>query len=278
MKTGIFAITAFCATVAFAQGPGAFVRPGGPGRGFGAERVVTGAPYSAVEVHQFQEQLADGNTINRTSQITLYRDTNGRTRTEVTVTPPSGSGKQPFTMVTISDHVAGKQYILDSSTMTFHTNRIPVANAVAGNRSGRGGNAQARTAPSTSGSATPAVRQGRGGAQITRAALGSQMKNGALATGTRETEVIAAGKVGNAQPLTVTRETWYSEQLKRNVEVRVVDPQHGDSTTELTNLVAAEPSAALFEVPSGYTEKNVRRGGGPGFARSSRPVGPGSRQ
>src|ERR1700733_922041 len=112
--------------MAFAQGPGggrgAFSR-GGPG----AERVVTGAPFSAVEVHQFQEQLANGNSISRTSQVTLYRDTMGRTRSEVTITPDAASGKQPFTMITISDPVAGVRHELNSSTMTSHSGRIPMA-------------------------------------------------------------------------------------------------------------------------------------------------------
>lgn len=259
-----------CASIAFAQG--AFVRPGGPmgGRGGfgGGERIVTGAPYSAVEVRQFQEQLGDGNLINRTSQTTLYRDSQGRTRTETTVTPPASSGKQPFTMIRISDPVAGQMHVLDSSTMTSRTSRIPKANSAA--RPGRG-NSQVRTAsPSAAGTATAGTRTGRNGAAITRTELGSQLKNGVLATGSRETEVIPAGKLGNSQPITVVRETWHSADLKRAVEVKVSDPQHGNSTTELTNVVQGEPSASLFAVPSGYTEKGGGRGGRGAF-RGGRP-------
>lgn len=275
MNRKAFACGIAFTAIALAQGPGAFMRPGGPGGrggfggGFGPERIVTGAPYSAVEVRQFQEQLGDGNTINRTTQTTLYRDSEGRTRTETTVTPAANSGKQPYTMITISDPVAGKRYVLDSSTMTYRTSRIPTAAAAAA----RQGHAQARQAPSTtSGSAAPATRPAGSGTAVTRTELGSQMKNGALASGTRETEVIQAGRIGNSQPITVTRETWYSAELKRAVEVKVTDPQHGNSTTELTNLVQAEPSASLFTVPPGYTEKNAGRGGrGAGFARGPRP-------
>src|SRR5580698_2025597 len=104
------------ASMALAQG--GYVRPGGPmggGRGgFGGERVVTGARYSGVEVHTCQETLGDGNVINRTTQTALYRDSSGRTRTETTVTPSTASGKQPFTMITISDPVAGKRHELNS--------------------------------------------------------------------------------------------------------------------------------------------------------------------
>jgi hypothetical protein len=253
-----------CAVAAFAQGPGgrggAFARPGGPmGGGFGAERVVTGAPYSAVEVRQFEEKLGDGNTISRTSQIALYRDTRGRTRSEVTVTPPPSSGRQPYTMITISDPVAGQRHLLDSSTMTARISRMPMLSTAQG-RNGRGNAHPRPIAP-----AGAAARSGRGGAAIARADLGTQLRNGVLATGTRETEVIAAGRIGNSQPIQIVRESWFSAELKRAVEVKVVDPQHGNSTMELTNLVAGEPSAAFFAVPAGYTENTATRGGRTGL-------------
>jgi hypothetical protein len=227
------------------------------------ERVVAGAPFSAVEVSQIQKQLAKGNSINRTSQVTIYRDTMGRTRSEVTVTPDASTGKQPFTLITISDPIAGVRHELNSATMTSRSSRIPMTHGGLG-RGGRG-NPQDRPA-------TPPA-SGRGGAAIARAELGSQVKNGVLATGSRFTEVIPAGKIGNAQAITVERETWFSTELKRAVEVKITDPQRGNSTMELTNLVPGEPSASLFFVPSGYTE-SAGRGGRGGFVRG----GPGGRQ
>jgi hypothetical protein len=275
MNRKVLGFLVVCASMALAQG-GNF-RPGGPGGrgpggrgGPGGERVVTGAPYSGVEVHTFQETLGDGNVINRTKQTALYRDSQGRTRTETTVTPPASSGKQPFTMISISDPVAGKRYELNSSTMTVRTSRMPVHNPSSTN----GANGQVRRAAPTTGATTAGTtsgtRTGRGGAAITKTDLGSGLKNGVLAAGSRETEVIQSGKVGNTQPITVVRETWYSAELKRAVEVKVADPQRGNSTIELTNLVPGEPSAAFFTVPAGYTEEPVKRGGrggGPAFNR-----------
>jgi hypothetical protein len=258
MKVGISLVVV---SFALAQGPrpGGFAHPGGPGRGFGpgGEHVVANAAYSATEVRTFQEQLADGNTINRTTQTVIARDTQGRTRTEITVTP---AGKSSYTMITINDPVAGLRHELNSSTMTSRTSHIPQIRAGAPGHSGRGrGAAQARTANS---GATAAVRTSPGGSQITRADLGSQVKNNILASGNRETEVIpAGGHLGNTQPLTITRETWYSSQIKRDVEVKVTDPQRGNSSTELTNLVPGEPSADLFSLPAGYTDKVMGRGG-----------------
>ncbi len=257
----VIGILLVVASFALAQGPrpGGFAHPGGPGRGFGpgGERVVANAPYSATEVRAFQEQLADGNTINRTTQTVIARDTQGRTRTEITVTP---TGKSSYTMITINDPVAGLRHELNSSTMTSRTSRIPQIRSGAPGHSGRGrGAPQARSANS---GGTAAVRTSPGGSQITRADLGSQVKNSILATGIRDTETIPAGShFGNTQPLTVTRETWYSSEIKRDVEVKVTDPQRGNSSTELTNLVAGEPGADLFSIPAGYTDKVMGRGG-----------------
>jgi hypothetical protein len=226
-------------------------RPGA----FDAARLVTGAPFSAVEVNTFDEQLANGNAISRTTQTVLYRDTQGRTRTEVTVTPDASTGKQPYKLIVIADPVAGQRTVLDSATMTSRASRMPMARPAGAGRSGAG----AQTRP-----AAPALRSGtaRNGAEVASADLGTQLRNGVLAAGTKVTEVIPAGKVGNAQAITVVRETWMSNELKRPVEVKITDPVRGNRTMELTNLVPGEPNAAFFSVPSGYTE--VKSGRGPG--------------
>src|SRR3954453_4938414 len=63
--------------------------PGGPGgRGLGGPGgpavVVTGAPYSGVEVRTSQQVLATGGMISRTEQSNIYRDSQGRVRKETT--------------------------------------------------------------------------------------------------------------------------------------------------------------------------------------------------
>ena len=65
------------------RGPMGFGGPGGPGRG-GPVATVTGAPYSAVEVRTSQQVLAAGNTIQRTDNTNVYRDSQGRVRRETT--------------------------------------------------------------------------------------------------------------------------------------------------------------------------------------------------
>jgi hypothetical protein len=247
-----------------AQGP-----PGG-GRGFGAgfagrgadilgagpgsRTPVTGAPYSATETLQRQQTLADGNQIATKEQSNVYRDNQGRIRTEQTITPSASSGQAPYTVVTIFDPVSGYRYTLNSSTMTAFQSPLP------------------RPRPASTGSSTrpsPPARPNE-----TTTSLGTQTINGVAATGTQLTEMIPAGAIGNAQAIQVVRTSWISTELKVPVQIRTTDPRYGNTDMELTNIVQAEPSSSLFVVPAGYT---TQQGGGPGGPRGAGRRGPGPR-
>jgi hypothetical protein len=68
-----------------------------------ARSVIKGAPYSAIAVNETRQVLSDGNRIERSSSISLYRDSQGRTRQE-----------QANGAVFINDVVAGKGYVLNT--------------------------------------------------------------------------------------------------------------------------------------------------------------------
>ena len=74
---------------------------------------VKGAPYSAEEVNETNQMLADGTRIHRENRTTVYRDSEGRTRRE---TPDN---------ITITDPVANVTYFLDPKTMTGQ--KLPMA-------------------------------------------------------------------------------------------------------------------------------------------------------
>lgn len=250
-----------CLTLLFAaslpaQGP---PPPGGrgfgreariPGAGPGSRSVVTGAPYSAVETVQRQQTLANGNQISTKQQTNVYRDSQGRIRTEETVTRRSASGETARTIVTIMDPVAGNRYELDSSTMIAHQSGLPRFER---NRTNE------RPAPP----ARP---------NVTTTSLGTAVVNGVSATGTQLTETIPAGAIGNAQAIQIVRTTWVSTELKVPVQIKTTDPRFGTTDMELANITQAEPSASLFVVPSGYT---IQQGGrGPGGPRGAARRGP----
>ena len=61
-------------------------------------KVVTGAPFSGVAVTESTQTLADGNHIVRKTQSNIFRDSQGRSRKEVTITgfaPLAASGTTP---------------------------------------------------------------------------------------------------------------------------------------------------------------------------------------
>jgi len=269
MKTlivvGILAVSA-----ALAQPPGP---PPGGRMGFGGRgpmgagefmRPVTGAPYSATEVSSSQQVLANGNVIQRQSQTNLFRDGQGRTRSEMSMKHQDGT---TTTHVMIHDPVAGVMHDLDpvnkvSRDLNFHVPQAG-ANQQGGPRGGGRG-------------ANRAMVQGRtSDPNVVTENLGTQTINGVSATGTRMTRTIPAGAEGNSLPIQIVHETWTSDDLKVPVMVKHSDPRSGTSTTQLTNIVRGEPDATLFTVPSGYT---VQKGGGPGRGPGRGPRGGGNGQ
>ena len=86
------------------RGPRGF-GPGGRGPdGPPPNQVVSGAPYSGVEVRSTQQVLANGTVIQHQDQTKVSRDSLGRVRRESTSQTPDG---KTVTRLTISDPVSG---------------------------------------------------------------------------------------------------------------------------------------------------------------------------
>lgn len=227
------------------MGPGPMI-----GFGPGMGRTITGAPYSAQEITEETQTLANGNVISRKVQVNVYRDSSGRVRTERAV--PMGrqapgetaAPNTTRTVVTIHDPVAGVSTNLDAASKTARQVKLPNF----GNNPGFEG------------------RQGRGpqsgvsDPNVVTENLGMQTINGVQANGTRITRTIPAETIGNAQPIQIVTETWRSPDLQVPVMTKRVDPRYGTVVTQLTNITRAEPDPALFQVPSDYT---VTQGRGP---------------
>lgn len=227
-------------------------RPFGPGGfGFGGRaKVVTGAPYSADVSNQRTQLLPDGNSISQTTTGHVARDSQGRTYSQETITGGPFAQNGPVTVTFISDPVAGYVYNLNSSTRTAtrHALRTPPAG--------------------TKPEGVPGARAGRpappDGANFATNDLGTQSINGVSAQGKSVSRTIPAGAIGNAQPIVMTSETWYSPDLQVPVLAKRSDPRTGQSTYSLTNIQRAEPAASLFQVPSDYTVQDAPNHGGPG--------------
>jgi hypothetical protein len=201
--------------------------------GPGARMPVTGAPYSALETTQTQQTLADGNQVTRDEQRKVFRDGLGRVRIEHTMSWPWNTGATPQTVVTIFDPVGGFSYMLNPAKMTATKMALPPSR--------------------TSQSSPPRAHSPRVNNATQTESLGTQAINNVAAAGTRRTETIAAGAIGNQQPIQIVRETWISADLKVPVSIRSSDPRFGTTVMQLTNIMQTEPDPSLFVVPSNYT-------------------------
>lgn len=222
----------------------------------GTPTLVTGAPYSAIQVLQTQQNLANGIVIQNQQQTKVYRDSRGRTRTESVVSGKEGSSRESF--VTIFDPAVNATVQLEASSQTARKSMFP--------RGGFGGER---------GPGPPPMGRTEKFDTLTTD-LGSRNINGLNATGTRVTLTIPAGAIGNNQPIPVIRETWVSTDLKVPLLITSSDPRFGNSTMQLTNIVRSEPDPALFSIPADYRIINDR-GFGPGprdeHDRPGRPPG-----
>lgn len=215
--------------------------------GFGERKVVKGAAFSAVAVSETVQTLADGNRIHRTVRTNLYRDSEGRTRREVSL-PAIGplalaakTGATGHAVTTISDPVAHVAYTLESENKVAHKrshfppDEIVYANPFATKEEA----AQAAS-------------------ELKTESLGTQTICGVNVQGTRYTRTIPAGEIGNEQPIVVVSERWYSPDLQMVVMSKRSDPRFGETTYQFTDIQRGEPAASLFQVPADYS---IQEGG-----------------
>lgn len=261
-------------------------------RVFGVEgigsQVVTGRPFSATEERHSVQILGDGTHIETSETNRLFRDDQGRTRVErsggnvMIFDPVAGYSAEliPSTKEVSKNSVmvregrvvakigvapAGSGGLrMDTSLINAAADkyRAEVAASPSGGRGGRGGSggmvggsavaAGERTLSYITGDG-PVVLRVAPGDNGSVENLPAQMVNGALAQGTRTTETIPQGKIGNDRPIKIVNERWISNDLQMLVKSSSSDPRFGDTIYQLTNIVQAAPDPSLFQIPADYT-------------------------
>ena len=246
-------------------------------------KVVKGAPYSAQAVTETVQTLGDGNRIVRKNSASVYRDSEGRTRRDQTLAhlgPFATAGDAAETSF-INDPVSGVNYILEPRSKTArklpsfafhfrtrdrepaepetaHQRRMKVEQRVKVEEGEAAAHGFVFTAP-----APPAGDvAGEPGvfffghpskAETKTEKLEKRVVEGVEAEGRRTLTTIAAGEIGNEQPIQIVHERWYSPELQLIVMTRHSDPRFGETTYRLTNINRGEPAASLFQVPGDYT-------------------------
>ena len=249
------------AAQAGAQMPGPPPPPPGPGQNvfymrsfrFEDNKAVTGLPYSADATTETTQVLSDGNRIVHKETARIYRDSMGRTRRDLAVNAigPWSSGAA-MQMASISDPVAGVHYMLNVQEKKAF--KMPPLTSAEGHAGMKGDKVFFSTGGmAAAGPPMTFVEKDGGIGNRTEVSLGSQEIEGVQAQGTRTTETIPAGKIGNEKPLVITNERWYSPDLQVDVLVKHNDPRTGEVVYQLTSISRVEPDASLFQVPADYT-------------------------
>jgi hypothetical protein len=216
------------------------------------DKTVTGQPFSAQVEIEGTRTLADGTRSTHKGTGVIYRDSEGRTRHEMTlgVLGPFASAGDPPQMVFINDPVAGAHYALDANQRTARKMPLPA---------GRPPHDMAEQSD-----------RHQPPFDIKTESLGKQVIEGIEVEGTRSVITIPAGKFGNDSPVEVVSERWYSPALQAVVMSKHSDPRMGEHVYRLTNIKREEPVRSLFEVPADYQVQEGDFGHGRG-RRGPRP-------
>jgi hypothetical protein len=217
---------------------------------------VTGRPYSGEEVSESVQTLADGTHISQTMTLQkIYRDSQGRTRTERHLLHPGLGGGQTLpdgpSMIDITDPVAHVRYTLDTQGKIAHRWELPAPGST--NINGTIAATLPATLPASVASRPAVVPQtDPSRPQVHSEKLDPQTIEGIVVEGRRTTVTYPVGSVGNDREFVTINEVWTSPELNVMVLSKNSDPRNGDHTQKLINISRDEPDASLFQPPAGY--------------------------
>ena len=188
---------------------------------------VANAPFTARVAVTWNKPLVGGGTVSRKYYTLVARDSQGRVRREIREFVPADSNDEPpLRSFTILDPLSGTRTVCTRASMTCATSafhpRLPLTEE-AGTSSGSSENG-------------------------TRESLGQQTMDDLPVVGTRET----VSNTGSSRIALTQTDVWYSPDLQMDLNVVRSNPQLGEVTLQVANLVRGEPDSSWFSVPSGY--------------------------
>ena len=190
---------------------------------------VANVPLTAVVELTSTLTLGDGTTLSRKTFNDIARDSQGRINNERRSMVPETSNATPGILsMHIFDPTTKLNTFMDPET---HVARQSVFDRPAADR----------------GAMMPVSRPGF---QVQD--LGTQSMENVVVHGTKTSRTISGAASGTGKPITVTDETWYSEELHLNMLVKHNDPRTGEQTVTITKVERSEPPAERFEIPADY--------------------------
>jgi hypothetical protein len=215
---------------------------------------ISGLPFSADVVEENDKFLADGNHIHYEVQGRIFRDSEGRIRTE-TEAPVFTPESKPFVHINITDLVEGRIIFLDVehkiATVTHLGQPAPLAGIGSTLPAGKTPKVQTPPAVSTTQHSAPPTPD------PAPEDLGATQIEGFAVMGTRSTHIMAAGVIGNDKPIATMTERWFSTDLKMDLVNISESPDGGKHVRKLVNIRAGEPDPLLFQVPPDFTVREM---------------------
>ena len=227
---------------------------------------VKNAPFSADVISQYDRVLPNGNHIHRETRGKVFRDSQGRVRTETDLGNVAVTGNLQH--ITIQDPLQRVVIHLDPRTKTATVRHLgdPTLPAVASKdststsppNSTPSGNflrvAPAPGQPSGASNIIPLQRPANNNRpNVTTESLGTKVVEGVTATGTKTTRIT---QTENSEPEISVTISWFSRDLQMVVLSDLDDGQAGRTVMKVVNIVRAEPSSQLFQIPVDYTIKD----------------------
>jgi len=197
-----------------------------------------GLPFSGTDKIVWTRPLEGGGSVSSYEEAKVVRDGQGRLyRERHHFAPANVDPESTLYEFYIQDPVSRTSTVCDRATRLCHiTNYKPRFSFAA--------------------QAVGSFDQGR--QYLTRESLGAHYIGDLSAAGTLERTTISPGTIGNDQILTLSREFWYSADIKANLSVTRKDPRQGTQAITLSILSRSEPDPSIFAVPSGYRIEDDR--------------------
>jgi len=197
------------------------------------------APFTAIVHTEWIRPLAEGGTYTFVNQRRVARDSHGRIYEERWLLAPRGSESHSrMNVIQIADpnaHTLYNCFTLQQphrcTLETFRETPQMVYKPVVG---------------------TTGLLPDNMGSQ-THEDLGTRQIEGIETHGTRDTTNYNSGVMGSDQPFISRREFWQAPRLGINLYSEVIGPNVGKQIFTLTGIDLAEPEAALFDLPEGFS-------------------------
>jgi len=203
------------------------------------------APFTAVLHTEWTRPLANGGSFTLVNRRRVARDSKGRIYEERWLLVPKGGDlESQMNVIQLADPEAHTLY----NCFTLQTPRRCTLQTFA----------ETPLTLYTPAAATTGPMPGNQGS-ATHEDLGMRAIDGIEARGTRDTEYLNAGVMGNDEPFASYREFWQSPSLGVNLVSEVTGLTIGKQVFTMSHVRLGEPDPRLFELPAKFAIVDQRK-------------------